>query len=207
MPRRNRMDPFGELHAVPQYGLLMGNRGCLHDDNGTIVRTHRGKAWVSCTTRWPGIRRELMAPGRYTELFFLDEATALAAGHRPCHDCRREAARAFSTLWNAAHDGTWSAKTRGERLFAELRGPRIAFRQDMLLPNGTMVTAAGNAYLRWQNQWFRWSFDGYKPTEKPGDGAILTAPSIVAVLAAGYRPLIHDSAFAANGLDEAAGTA
>lgn len=90
-PYRNRVNPLGEIVATPEYGTLMGNRGCLHDEDGQIIRQASRIAWISCLPRLPGVRRTLMKPGHYTELFFLDEATALAAGHRPCGACRPEA--------------------------------------------------------------------------------------------------------------------
>jgi len=90
-PRQNRVTPFGDIVATPERGNLMGNRGCLHDEAGNIVRTSNGRAWISCLLAWSGIRRTLMAPSHYTELFFLDEPTALAAEHRPCGSCRAAA--------------------------------------------------------------------------------------------------------------------
>jgi len=97
---QNRVTPFGEIVATPARGLSMGNRGILHDDRRRLGRrrwTH--KAWICCVTEFRGRRRQVMAPGRYTELFFLDEAVALAAGHRPCFECRRAAANAFAACW------------------------------------------------------------------------------------------------------------
>ena len=90
MPRQNRVTPLGEIIAHEARGLVYGNRGCLHDDDGWIRRRYAGKLWISCRLSFKGRRRELVRPGRFTELFFLDEATALAAGHRPCAECRRE---------------------------------------------------------------------------------------------------------------------
>jgi hypothetical protein len=91
MPRRNRIDPFGDLHAVAARGLFTGNRGCLVDDHGGVVRHHRGALWITCVTAWRGRRIGLARPGRWTPVFFLDEAVALAAGHHPCDYCRRDA--------------------------------------------------------------------------------------------------------------------
>lgn len=101
-PLQNRVTPFGDIVATSERGLLMGNRGCLHDDHGTIVRQSRTQRWISCEPTWPGTRRQLRAPGRYTELFFLDEPTALATGHRPCCQCRRAAFVALATAWARA---------------------------------------------------------------------------------------------------------
>ena len=90
MTLQNRVTPFGEIVAVAARGTLMGNRGCLHDSERRIVKSSARVAWVTCRLEWQGMQRQIMAPGKYTELFFLDEATALAAGHRPCFECRRQ---------------------------------------------------------------------------------------------------------------------
>ena len=90
MARQNRVTPLGDLIADPARGLVYGNRGCLHDDEGELRRRYAGRRWIACRLRFKDRRRRVMQPGRYTELFFLDEATALAAGHRPCAGCRRE---------------------------------------------------------------------------------------------------------------------
>ena len=105
MPRPNRVNPFGEREAVEARGMFWGNRGALHNDDGEIVRYSRGKGWVTCELDYKQRRRNLLAPGRLTELFFLDEATALAAGHRPCGKCRPDAYRRFKEAWNKAHGG------------------------------------------------------------------------------------------------------
>src|SRR5215213_5850381 len=102
MPRQNRVTPLSDIIADPARGLVFGNRGCLHDDDGRIRRHHAGRAWIACRLRFKDRRRVLMQPRRYTELFFLDEATALAAGHRPCAECRRADALSFAALAAAA---------------------------------------------------------------------------------------------------------
>src|SRR5262245_66499612 len=102
MPRRNRVTPLGDLVAVPQRGTLLGNRGVLHDDGGRIRRAWQLKRWIVCVLEFRGRKRRVMTPGRYTELFFLDEATALAAGHRPCAECRHSRFLAFCTAWGQA---------------------------------------------------------------------------------------------------------
>src|SRR5688500_8008085 len=101
MPRQNRVTPFGELIAAPARGTLMGNRGCLHDGDQRIRRLFVGKRWIHCVLEFKGRRRQVMAPGRYTELFFLDESTALAAGHRPCAECQRDRYLEFRRCWMA----------------------------------------------------------------------------------------------------------
>src|SRR5262249_11244908 len=99
MPRQNRVTPWGEIVATPERGTLMGNRGVLHDGEGRIVRPWRQKRWIACLLQFKGRKRAVMSPGRYTELFFLDEATALAAGHRPCAECLRDRFTAFRDAW------------------------------------------------------------------------------------------------------------
>src|SRR5579859_6500275 len=131
MPRQNRVTPDGELIAVPDRGLFWGNRGSLHDREGRLVRYSRGRAWAICVLSFRGRRRELWAPGRLTELFFLDEATGLAAGHRPCGECRYQDYRAFKRAWAVA----WRRRTRrrGDRRPDALgpagpaRGPAVVY--------------------------------------------------------------------------------
>jgi hypothetical protein len=107
VPRRNRVTPFGEIIATEARGLLYGNRGVLHDNDGTLVRSWQVRRWIACRLEFKGRRRPLMRPGRFTELFFLDEATALAAGHRPCAECRREDFLRFRQMWMDLHqDGS-----------------------------------------------------------------------------------------------------
>jgi hypothetical protein len=101
MPRRNRVTPLGEIVAVSERGTMMGNRGILHDAEGLIRRPWAVKRWLICVLEFRGRHRMVMAPNRYTELFFLDEATALAAGHRPCFECRRDRYLAFRDAWAA----------------------------------------------------------------------------------------------------------
>src|SRR5919108_4199279 len=123
--RRNRVTPLGELIADPARGLVYGNRGCLHDADGRIRRRYAGRRWIACRLEFKGRRRApLLQPGKYTELFFLDEATAFAAGHRPCAECRRDDYDRFVALWAARHDGEPGAgaidrRLHGERLTAE----------------------------------------------------------------------------------------
>lgn len=192
-PYRNRVTPLGEIVATPEYGTLMGNRGCLHDDEGQIVRQTNRISWISCLPRWPGIQRTLMKPGYYTELFFLDEPTALAAGHRPCGACRPEALLAFKTAWAAAHK--LPALPRVAQIDEQLaleRGRVVPCGEPDVLPNGAMVTdeEVTDIWLRWHGQWWRWSFKGYgSPTETvPGTVQQITPDACIATLAAGYRP-------------------
>src|SRR6185503_4182043 len=105
MPRQNRVTPFGHIIATPERGTYLGNRGVLHDSEGRIRRTWQLRRWIVCVLALKGRKRQVMTPGHYTELFFLDEATALAAGHRPCAECRRERFNAFRKAWRAARPG------------------------------------------------------------------------------------------------------
>src|SRR5437870_9465633 len=122
MPLQNRATPLGDLVADPARGLVYGNRGCLHDETGRIRRNYNGRRWIACRLRFRGWRRaRLMQPGRFTELFFLDEATAFASGHRPCALCRREDYRRFVAAWSELHPG----QTGADAIDAELHGERL----------------------------------------------------------------------------------
>src|SRR5262249_27366978 len=143
MPRQNRITPSGEIIATPERGAFMGNRGVLHDAEGRIRRAWQVKRWLLCLLRFKGRKRQVMMPGRYTELFFPDEATGLAAGHRPCAECRRDRFRAFCRAWpgNSGLDAT--ATAIDERLHAERVGPGRSKRTCMArlddLPDGVFV--------------------------------------------------------------------
>jgi hypothetical protein len=200
MPRQNRVTPLGDIIADPARGLVFGNRGCLHDDEGRIRRRYAIKAWIACRLRFKDRRRELMQPGRYTELFFLDEATALAAGHRPCAECRREDYRRFVELWPG---GRPSAPEMNARLHAErLTDARTQRRHERALddlPDGVFVLRDDAPWLVRGDELVRWTPSGYsgsvaRPT---GPGVMLTPPSIVAVLERGWQPtavpLFHPS--------------
>lgn len=196
-PLRNRVTPFGEIIATPHRGSLMGNRGCLHDAAGNIVRYEHPEraAWISCVLDWPGVRRQLMQPECYTELFFLDEATALAAGHRPCGECRPDALIAFKQAWARAYGLSRLPKVAS--IDAELRRtPALSDRSEIAvadLPNGAMASVRGtDAWLRWNGRWYRWSFAGYEEgAGTPAPSLIpLTPVPILAVLSEGYRPMV-----------------
>src|SRR6266581_3229530 len=128
MPRQNRVTPFGDLVAIQERGTFMGNRGVLHDAEGGIKRAWQLKRWIVCVLEFRGRKRSVMTPGRYTELFFLDEATALAAGHRPCADCRHALFLDFCYAWVIAHpadstSGRPTATMIDDRLHAERLAP------------------------------------------------------------------------------------
>jgi hypothetical protein len=193
MPLRNRVTPLGELVAVPDRGLVYGNRGCLHDDRGQIRRQWAVKRWIACRLEFKGWHRSpLMQPGRFTELFFLDEATAFAAGHRPCALCRREDYNRFLELV-----GETRADAVDERLHAERLGPR-ATRPLAGLPDGAFVLVDGDPWLVLGAELLRWMPGGYADSvPRPGaDAEVVTPSMLLDVLRSGWSgavPLIHPS--------------
>jgi hypothetical protein len=206
MPLQNRVTPLGELVAESARGLVYGNRGCLHDDAGRIRRRYAGRRWIACRLEFRGWRRgPLLQPGRFTELFFLDEVTAFAAGHRPCALCRHEDYRRFCGLWRELHPRPASAETIDAQLHAErvdpaTRGQRRHAAALDELPDGTFVLRDGAPWLVLGTQLLRWTAAGYvSPEPRPAGGcvSVLTPPSLVAVLRAGWQselPLLHPSA-------------
>lgn len=209
MPRQNRVTPLGTIEAVTARGTLTGNRGILHDRDGRLGKARwRHPHWISCRLDWRGVRRPLMAPGTWTELFFLDEAVALAAGHRPCAYCRRPDYRRFVDAWRTAGlalpDGRAFAPSidtclHSARIDPGTGGIRLHEAEAPTLPDGTMVTDrrdAGSAWLVLGRQIRRWSHEGYDRCEARPVGLVrvLTPAPLVAVLRAGYRPALHASA-------------
>jgi hypothetical protein len=200
MPLQNRVTPLGELVADPARGLVYGNRGCLHDADGRIRRCFAGKRWIACRLEFRGRRRSpLLQPGRYTELFFLDEATALAAGHRPCAECRRADYERFYALWRELHP----EQTRADAIDAQLHAERLgacAARPLDQLPDGTFVLREGEPWLLRGDELLRWTPAGYAtrvPRQGSGPVEVVTPSSLVAVLGAGWRsdlPFVHPSA-------------
>jgi hypothetical protein len=206
MPLQNRVTPLGELVAQPGRGLVYGNRGCLHDEHGRIRRCFDGKRWIACRLRFRGWHREpLMQPGRFTELFFLDEATAFAAGHRPCALCRREDYVRFGTLWRELHPGRLGADAIDARLHAEriVERSRVRRLHEVELgelPDGAFVLRDDHPLLVLGSELLRWTTDGYvERTRRPvrARTTLITPPSLVEVLSAGWRPVVpmlHPSA-------------
>lgn len=198
-PLQNRVTPFGDIVAIAQRGLFTGNRGIIHDPETKTLSRRRwtSKAWLICTCDYGDRRRDVMAGRSWTELFFLDEAVALAAGHRPCFFCRREAALSFRAAWTGGSKTTPSA---GE-LDAVLHSERLSGGRKRIhplpsplaeLPDGTMVVASDSAYTIASGRCFRWTEAGYHGPEAgvTAEG-MLTPPSTVKALRAGYRPVIH----------------
>jgi hypothetical protein len=205
VPRRNRVTPLGELVADPARGLVFGNRGCLHDGDGRIRRPHVGRRWIACRLAFRGRRRgALMRPGRYTELFFLDDATAMAAGHRACAECRREDYRRLLGVWETLHPGETGAGAVDDRLHAErLDGDgrrRLHAAAAADLPDGTFVLLDSGPWLVSGGRALRWSPAGYGDRRRlrPSDRLdVVTPPSLVAVMRAGWEPAVpflHPSA-------------
>jgi hypothetical protein len=206
MPLRNRVTPLGELVAEPGRGLVYGNRGCLHDRGGAIVRGYNGKRWIACRLEFRGRRRSpLVQPGRYTGLFFLDEATALSAGHRPCAECRHDDYRRFVELWGTLHPGDRGADAIDARLHAErlvllARTRRLHEAPMDQLPDGAFVLTPAGPSLVLGKRLLGWSAGGYdssRPRPRRGQAGVITPPSLLALLGAGWQPavpLIHPSA-------------
>jgi hypothetical protein len=208
MPLQNRVTPLGELVADPARGLVYGNRGCLHDASGRIRRRHDGKRWIACQLQFRGWRRNpLLQPGRFTELFFLDDATALAAGHRACALCRRADYERLVEIWRDLHPGQVGADAIDAQLHGERLSPRRSAPLDEL-PDGAFVLHDDAPHLVLRTQLLRWTPAGYVArTARPPrrDVDVITPPSLVAVLRAGWDPLVpllHPSA--TDGRDRAA---
>ncbi len=213
MPLQNRVDPFGNLVATPARGTLMGNRGLLHNPQQQIVRPFALKAWITCLLHYKNMYRKVMQPGLYTELFFLDEATAFAAGHRPCAFCRRADFDRFRKAWldvNGA-DHRLDEKSKITAIDAVLHAERMDERRQKRryparldqLPDGVLVTIPDTpqvARLLSRGRLLEWTAEGYlEPVPVKArsgqDALLLTPPSIVKVFAAGkYTPEIHLSA-------------
>jgi len=191
MPRRNRVTPLGELVATPERGLLYGNRGCLHDEHGEIRRQWQVRRWISCRLEFRGRRRPggPMPPGRYTGLFFLDEATAFAAGHRPCAECRNADYRSFLRLTGASGPDELDDRLHAERLGGVLAGRRLHERRLEELPDGAFVLLDGAPWLVLGESLLRWSAAGYaeRRARPLGRAAVITPPATLAVLVAGWE--------------------
>src|ERR1700716_3165751 len=174
MPLQNRVTPIGELIAVPARGLVYGNRGCLHDGAGRIRRHHNGKRWIACRLQFRGwLRRPLLQPGRFTELFFLDEATAFAAGHRPCALCRRADYDSLVAIWRELHPGQIGADAIDAQLHRERVDPtkRVQLRYEAPLdelPDGAFVLRNREPCLVLGAELLHWTAAGYRArTRRP----------------------------------------
>jgi hypothetical protein len=207
-PRQNRVNPLGELIAVPDRGTLLGNRGCLHDEQQRVRRRYNGRRWIYCVLEFRGRRQIIMAPRHYTQLFFLDEATALAAGHRPCFECQRDRARQFQAAWAAANPEQAGGPAPGADLMDAVlhkervgpAGQKVTYPERLAsLPPGTMVLPAGDdqPYLVEEGRLRAWHPGGYgPPSVLPPETTVrvLTPRSVVRASAQGFRVATHPSA-------------
>jgi hypothetical protein len=202
MPLQNRVTPTGDIIATPHRGMFTGNRGIIHDPRTkTLTRRWASQAWLTCVCEFKGRRREVMGGRSWTELFFLDEATALAAGHRPCFFCRRDDAVRFRGAWQ---EGNRAARVFARDIDAVLHRERLDGRAKRLhaltmpleeLPNGAMVQEGTESYLIAQGRALKWSPAGYRKAPNAiSDAMLLTPPSTLRALRAGYRPVLHRSA-------------
>ena len=203
MPLQNRVTPTGDIIAVPHRGLFTGNRGIIHDPatRTLLKRRWSSPAWITCLCEFRGWRRPVMGRRSWTELFFLDEATALAAGHRPCLFCRRDDANRFRAAWEAGND---VSDIRAREIDAVLHGERLERGRKRLhpspmpvkeLPDGAMVQVGEESFLIVQGRALQWSMAGYRKADGALDAAmLLTPPSTLRALRAGYCPVLHPSA-------------
>jgi hypothetical protein len=199
--RQNRINPNGNIIQTSARGAWMGNRGVLHDKDKTILRPFKHKAWIICVLEFKGRHREIMAPNRWTELFFMDEATAFAAGHRPCFECRRENANRFKLAWLKGNpqygfDQKTSINKIDEVIHQERidkKGQKVTYEATVeYLPNGTFIEYNGEPFLISASQRYLWTPSGYKKPQKLSAGkvTVLTPASIVNAFKAGYDPQI-----------------
>ena len=203
MPLQNRVTPTGDIIATPHRGMFTGNRGIIHDPaTKTLLRRRwSSPAWITCVCEFRGWRRKVMGGRSWTELFFLDEATALAAGHRPCFFCRRSDANRFRAAWE---QGNRAKNVRARDIDAVLhrerldRGKKRLHPLPMLveqLPDGAMVQQQAENFLIVQGRARLWSMAGYGKADSAIENALLlTPPSTLRALSAGYRPVLHPSA-------------
>jgi hypothetical protein len=202
MPLQNRVTPTGDIIATPHRGMFTGNRGIIHDPaTRTLTRRWASQAWLTCVCEFKGRRREVMGGRSWTELFFLDEATALAAGHRPCFFCRRDDAVRFRAAWEESN-GVRHVLARD--IDAVLHRERLSGGKKRLhplpvslaeLPDGAMVQEGTESFLIVQGRALLWSPAGYyKAQDAVKDAMLLTPPSTLRALSAGYRPVLHTSA-------------
>jgi hypothetical protein len=199
MPLQNRVDPYGSIFRSPARGTFLGNRGgALHNVKREIVRTYTNRRWITCLLQFKDRHREVMTPGRYTELFFLDEAVAFAAGHRPCAECRRARFNAFRDAWSPG------ARLRAPEMDAELHtarvdrwGRKVTYEAALdSLPNGCFMEMEGGAWLVWNAVLLQWTPEGYARRIRRPDQLmvmVLTPRPIAHCFRRGYEPEIHAS--------------
>jgi len=204
MTLQNRVDPYGRLIATPERGTLMGNRGILHDESKRVVAAWRTKRWIACVLDFRCRKRQVFTPRKYSELFFLDEATALAAGHRPCAECRRQRYNEFCAAWVAGNGGT--GRPRADAMdtvihadrFERGGGKKTYEAALSSLPEGAFVERDGREHLIRGGLLLPWNFAGYGPAARDLEPSttvrVLTPASIVRTIRAGFVPVVHPSA-------------
>ncbi|KAA2242962.1 hypothetical protein F0L74_10600 [Chitinophaga agrisoli] len=197
---QNRIDPWGNIIYTPARGAWMGNRGILHDERKTILRPFLLKAWITCKLSFNGRKRQVMMPHRYTELFFLDEATAFAAGHRPCFECRRQDHNRFKAHWLKGNpEYGFNDRTSIQEVDKLLHTERIGRDRSKItfttaadeLPDGAMILLNGNAQLVYGQSLHQWTPFGYEKTAHLPAGShvtVLTPRSVINAFKAGYIP-------------------
>jgi hypothetical protein len=202
MPLQNRVKPTGEIVAIPERGMFVGNRGIIHDPAARTILKRRWStnAWIACVLEFRGRRRKVWQRRSWTELFFLDEATSLAAGHRPCFYCRREDAKRFRAAWEK---GNHKRDILAPDMDRVLHGERLASAKKLhslpvpieKLPDGAMVQAGEDSFLIAGGKPLLWTPSGYRAVEGSlKEAKLLTPPSTVRAIAAGYRVVLHESA-------------
>lgn len=199
---QNRVDPFGRIFRTSARGSFMGNRGVIHNGQQQITHAFKHKAWITCALEFKGRKRTVMTPGRWTELFFLDEATAFAAGHRPCFECRKEDAKKFKACWIQGNPSyNFSMTTSIKEIDEVIHRERIDSEKNKVthqqiaadLAEGTFVVINTEPHLFSQGRLHRWTPFGYDNTTAVPEGSmltVLTPYSIVNAFRAGYTPQI-----------------
>ena len=204
MPLQNRVSPMGTIETTDARGTFMGNRGVLHNSEKSVQHLFRIKPWITCLLEFKGRQRELMFPGHYTELFFLDEVTAFAAGHRPCAECRRSRYNEFRDAWSDANQLDGGSTIRAPQIDETLHRERVDDGQKVMwsqplaeLPQGAMFRVEGDSYAVCDGGILKWSFDGYTASKReklPETVDVLTPRSVVNIFAKGFRPEFHPTA-------------
>jgi len=192
MPLQNRVNPYGEICFSEFRGNLMGNRGCLHNAQQQIVRPYQLKRWIICVLSFKQRKRPLMRNGLYTELFFWDEASALASGHRPCAECQRERNQEFKKMWQEANSELNAGLSDIDNFLHEERqnANKPYFRINEL-PGGVFVEYSEKPFLVFENKLFEWTFNGYLSAIDPPQNMTfkaLTPVSIIKTIQYGFRP-------------------
>jgi hypothetical protein len=200
---QNRVDPYGNIIITSARGNWMGNRGILHDENQNLLRPYKLKAWITCVLQFRGRKRTVMSPNRYTELFFFDEATAFAAGHRPCFECRRQDYNRFKSFWLKGNpEYGFDEKTSIQKIDDILHrerinrdGSKVKHQENLnTLPDGTFIEIDGKPYVIFREVIYEWSPFGYggkKPLPKAEKVIVLTPKSLVNTFRAGYVPEVR----------------